>query len=252
MIRIVGCVWPRVQKYISEQTSNELHSNPWVGCMVEMADLPSLYTRRRVVQVERLATLSYLKQHGGKPLMTVLGNGMLPPTERPEHEIVSDLVSLGEDALDDFTSEIRSVPGPILSPEARWSAYLEALDQRATWTGPDSPQGVIVEVRHLSAELEETSPALYSAVCERIAVFDEVGADAAWTAIPALSLVAAGLARLEAHDINQEVMSPGLLETWVRVGERCPTLVAMDMLLAEALLIFEQYGDLVTDDPPSP
>ncbi|MEE2034787.1 hypothetical protein Q8814_22190 [Rhodococcus sp. CC-R104] len=82
---------------------------------------------------------------------------------------------------------------------------------------------------------------------ERLAVFDEIGGDAAWTAVPAFSLVTAGLARLEAHGIEGEVLSPALLEHWARVAEHCPTLVATDLLFAEAVLTFHQYGDLVTD-----
>ncbi|MFZ3391682.1 hypothetical protein TVH25_00270 [Rhodococcus sp. 7Tela_A2] len=237
------------QNYGSTETSNELHSNPWVGCMIEISDLPPLSARRRTARGERLDTLNYLEQHGGDPLITVLGCGTLPSTGRPEHEIVSDLVSLGDDALDYLATEIRSVPGPMLSPEARWSAYLEAFDQRSIWTGPDSPLGLIVEARHLSADLEERSPALYSAVSERLAVFAEIGADAAWTAVPAFSLVAAGLARLEAHQFERELLTPAVLEHWGRVAVHCPTLVATDLVFAEAVLTFEEYGDLVTDSP---
>lgn len=237
------------QSYSSTETLNELHSNPWVRCMIEVSDLPSLSARRRIVRGERLGTLDYLRENGGESLIAVLGCGTLPSTDRAEHEIVRDLVSLGDEALEYFAKEIRSVPGAMLSPEARWSAYLEAFDQKGRWSGPDAPQGLSAEARHMSVELERRSPALYSAVCERLAVFDETGTDIAWTAVPAFSLVAAGLARLEAHDIERDLLSPALLEHWGRVAEHCPTLVATDLLLAEAVITFQQYGDLVTDSP---
>jgi len=217
--------------------------------MIEVSDLPSLSARRRIVRGERLGTLDYLRENGGESLIAVLGCGTLPSTDRAEHEIVRDLVSLGDEALEYFAKEIRSVPGAMLSPEARWSAYLEAFDQKGRWSGPDAPQGLSAEARHMSVELERRSPALYSAVCERLAVFDETGTDIAWTAVPAFSLVAAGLARLEAHDIERDLLSPALLEHWGRVAEHCPTLVATDLLLAEAVITFQQYGDLVTDSP---
>jgi hypothetical protein len=50
--------------YSAEQTSNKLHAHPWSGCMVELADLPSLYHRRREVRAERAETLAYLRDRG--------------------------------------------------------------------------------------------------------------------------------------------------------------------------------------------
>ncbi|MEE2032316.1 hypothetical protein Q8814_09385 [Rhodococcus sp. CC-R104] len=76
------------QSYRSVDTLNELHANPWVGCMIEISDLPSLCARRRIVRGERLDTLGYLEKHGGDLLITVLSCGTLPSTGRPEHEIV--------------------------------------------------------------------------------------------------------------------------------------------------------------------
>ena len=38
------------RNYSSSETWNELHAHPWFGCMVELADLPSLYHRRNEVR----------------------------------------------------------------------------------------------------------------------------------------------------------------------------------------------------------
>ncbi|MCK0093733.1 hypothetical protein MWU77_23465 [Rhodococcus sp. F64268] len=236
------------QSFWANDTRNELHVNPWVGCMVEIADLPSLFVRRHDVVEERSETLRYLAKHGGTELLTVLLSGQLPATGRQRHEIISDIVRLGDEALERFAVLARSVPSALLSPESIWSAYLEAFDAREAWLGIDSPSGLLADARHLAKDLAGTWSHLDAAVNERLdivaAVFDEGNQ---WTAIPAFTFVVAALARLEAHGLVSDALSPGMVETWGRLAARCPNLVTTDLLLAEAVVTRHQHGDLLSE-----
>ncbi|MFZ2528254.1 MAG: hypothetical protein WAX14_11460 [Rhodococcus sp. (in: high G+C Gram-positive bacteria)] len=242
-------VWTELasKSFRADFTLNELHVNPWVGCMVEMSDLPSLYARRGETRVERADTLSYLEEHGSEVLMSVLRTGMTPETARPEHEIVIDLVGLGDDALEYLGVEIRSIPGPFFSTESRWSAFLEAFDSRDDLTVDGCAQGLATEALHLAAAIDQVSSGMVGAIGQRWAVFDAVGHDAEWTAIPLFTMVLAAWARLEAHDVLVDSLSPRLVEQWAKVAEHCPSLVISDLLHAEAAVAFEQYGDLVSE-----
>src|SRR6185312_11387445 len=61
--------------YAADDTLNELHADPWFGCMTEMADLPSLHARRTEVRAERAETLGYLSDKGGDVLISLLRTG---------------------------------------------------------------------------------------------------------------------------------------------------------------------------------
>ena len=57
------------------------------------------------------------------------------------------------------------------------------------------------------------------------------------------------LARLEAHGrIAGQYLNSGLLATWARLAELAPRLVATDLLIAEALVIYYCHGDLIGDE----
>jgi len=234
------------QSFRAEETLNDLHTNPWVGAMVEIADLPSLFARRREVMQERSDTLRYLETYGGDNLASILRSGSLPSTARPRHEIVRDIIMLGDETIEGFATALRSVPSALLSAESMCSAYFEAFDVRREWVGVDAPGGILADAQHLAESVDEEYHHLRAIVDERLAlatgVFD---AGKEWTAIPAFTLVAAALARLEAHGLVSDALFPGPVETWGRIAARCPTLVTTDLLLTEAIVTHHVHGDLI-------
>lgn len=242
------------KSFRAESTVNELHANPWIGCMIEMSDLPGLFERRSVVAKERSETLEYLARHGGESLTGILSTGFGGSSASGrEEEIASDLARLNDAEITQLASESRLVPRPLLSSESRWSGIFEAFDTRSAWVGGESAHGLLAEARHLVQDIETISSELYVAVKERFAFFDYVDSDSFdWLAIPVFSLVLASIARLEAHDMLGDALSPGLIEQWVRVAARCPGLVATDLLLAEALVTHELHGDLVSTPTDTP
>lgn len=63
------------------------------------------------------------------------------------------------------------------------------------------------------------------------------------------SLTLAFLARLEAHGrIGGEYLNTGLLAEWANLAQLCPTMVANDLLIAEALVLHDRRGDLTGED----
>lgn len=60
------------------------------------------------------------------------------------------------------------------------------------------------------------------------------------------SLTLALLARLEARGrINGTYLNTGLLKQWTRMAELCPTMVATDLLMADALVLHGSKGNLI-------
>lgn len=60
------------------------------------------------------------------------------------------------------------------------------------------------------------------------------------------SLTLAFLARLEACErLNGRYLDRGMLTVWTRLAELCPTMVATDLLMAEALTMYERRGNLI-------
>jgi len=67
-----------------------------------------------------------------------------------------------------------------------------------------------------------------------------------WMLMAVQSLTLAFLARLEAHGrISGQYLNSGLLAEWARLAQLCPTMVANDLLIAEALMLYDRRGDLI-------
>jgi hypothetical protein len=69
-----------------------------------------------------------------------------------------------------------------------------------------------------------------------------------WMLMSLESLTFAFLARLEAHGrIGGQYLNSGLLAVWARLAKLCPTMVANDLLIAEALVLHDRRGNLIKD-----
>ena len=122
------------QSYAATLTLNKLHADPWFGCMVEMADLRSLFRRRSQVADERAETLGYLEDKGGQFLLELLQSGNSPGLRSDCFDRTTlSLDSWPASQLDDLRSHLRLVPGSLLDPDMRRAANFDAFASRADW-----------------------------------------------------------------------------------------------------------------------
>lgn len=238
------------RKYSSAETHNELHNHPWFGCMVEIADLPSLYNRRNEAKAERAETLGYLTDRGGAALMGLLKSGDLDYVRRscidanvlavsaaPVHEIEAKL------------REIALVPRPQLHPDNQRAGVYEALCRRSEWMQSGWSPVFAQHTAFVVNTIRGKSELAYQAIAMREQPVSSIDSSKKpWALMALQSLTLAFLARLEAHGkISSRYLNSGLLMDWARLAQLCPTMVANDLLIAEALVLYDPWGDLTGD-----
>ena len=236
------------RSFESESTLNDLHPNPWVGCMVEMADLPSLYERRDYVGGERTQTLDYLEDKGGMTLIEVLSHGK----SRELYEGVFDRQTMMFDALpasrvEEIIEKARFVPGALLDIDTRVGAVIDAFHARDDWTREGwSPSFGSATVRALDV-IRRTRGQIHREVTARNEKLDGVDTTAnRWMLMPLQSLAMAVLARMDAHGLlHHSPLTTDFQESWARLARMCPGLVMTDLLIAEALATHASHGDLI-------
>ncbi len=119
----------------AEFTLNDLHPDPWVGCMIEIADLPSLWARKHEVAAERLATLDYLADKGGDVLIDLLRVGKSHDAYAAVFESGTlRLDAMPTPAVERIIEESRLVPGALLDVDTRMAGAITAFQQRHRWT----------------------------------------------------------------------------------------------------------------------
>lgn len=236
------------RSYATADTANELHSDPWFGCMVEMSDLPSLYTRRHKVRWERAETLGYLTNKGGGMLMELLQTGKADGlNEGCFDKSVLAMSAMSPDQVDAILREIALVPGPLLHAHTRFTAAFQAFCQRMEWSADGWSESFAAQTSFVIGPIKRTSQLAYDAI--KIRSDRLTGIDIAanpWMLMSLQSLTLAVLARLEAHGrIGGQYLNTGMLLGWTRLAQLCPNLVGTDLLLAEALVIHDIRGNLV-------
>lgn len=95
--------------------------------------------------------------------------------------------------------------------------------------------------------VRQSSKAIYNVISSRSEALD--GVDTVthpWMLLSMQSLTLAALARLDAHGmLAYSPLTTGLMEAWARMAWLCPKLVMTDLLIAEALVTYAHYGDLI-------
>jgi hypothetical protein len=234
-----------------EQTLNELHSHPWFGCMVELADLVSLYDRRRKVRDERLQTLAYLRDRGGQPLMELLRSGKNPNI----HDACFDanvfaMSSAPGNQVEAKWREIQAVPLAQLHPDNLRAGVYEAFFHRTNWMTTGWSANFAQQTSLVINAIKRTNRPAHEAImmrCDRVRGIDV--AEHPWILMSVQSLTLALLARLEAHErIGGQYLNSGLLGDWAMLAQLCPTMVANDLLIAEAMVLYDRRGDLTGED----
>ncbi|WP_167106456.1 hypothetical protein [Mycobacterium sp. DL592] len=233
--------------FAAEQTHNELHAHPWFGCMVELADLPSLFHRRHKVRGERAETLAYLRERGGVPLMELLQTGK---TVRFDDACftpaVLELSSILGNSVDAKLAEIQQIPKAQLHPESLRAGVYEGLCHRKEWMAAGWSANFATQLDLVRNPIKKASLLAYETIALRLYRLSGVDVEEhPWMLMSVQSLTLALLARLEAHKrIGGQYLNRGLLDDWAHMSHLCPTMVANDILIAEALVLYDRRGDL--------
>jgi len=236
------------RNYRSSVTLNELHADPWFGCVVEMSDLPSLYRRRHEVPRERAETLGYLSDKGGELLIELLGSGKTEALhEGCFGRNVFVLSSMPEDQVEAIVRELKLVPGPLLHSDTRFTATYEAFRQRNEWMRTGWSASFAAQTSFVLEPIRRASALAYEAIkirSDRLQGVDTT--EHPWALMSLQSLTLAFLARLEAHGrLSGQYLNSGLLMAWTRFAQLCPRMVATDLLIAEALTLYDLRGDVI-------
>ncbi len=239
------------RSYATADTANELHSDPWFGCMVEISDLPSLYRRRREVRWERAETLGYLTNKGGDLLMELLRCGKADGlNEGCFDQSVFAMSAMAPEQVDAILREIALVPGPLLHADTRFSAAFQAFCQRDEWSVRGWSQSFAAQTSFVLDPVKRASLLAYNAIKIRSDRLEGIDVAAnPWMLMSLQSLTLAVLARLEAHGrVGGQYLNSGMLLGWATLAQLCPNLVATDLLLAEAMITHDLRGNLVGEN----
>lgn len=236
--------------FATSVTLNELHADPWFGCMIEIADLPTLYRERHERRDERTETLAYLHEKGGDILIEILRTGKT----RHFHEGAFGQNAAAMDSwpttqVDAALDALRLVPGALLDADTRVAASIEAFRRRAEWVDTGCSESFAAQTAFAMAPIRRACPDAAEAITVRNDVLNGVDTHRhPWALVTLQSLTLAVLARLEAHGrISGQYLNSGMLETWTRLAVLFPRLVATDLLIAEALVVHHRCGDLIGD-----
>ena len=239
------------QNFSAEETLNDLHSHPWFGCMVELADLPSLFHRRHEVSDERKQTLAYLRDRGGLPLIDLLRAGKNSSADNAcFDENVYQWTRVDGARIQAKLQEIQQVPLAQLHPESLRAGIYEAFGRRSEWISTGWSMNFAQQLSFVLNPIKKVSRPSYDAVtarCEAVSAIDHI--ENPWILMSVHSVTLALLARLEAHGrIGGQYLNRGLLVDWARLAQLCPVMVSNDILIAEALILHERNVDFVGED----
>jgi hypothetical protein len=237
------------QDFATASTANDLHPDPWFGCIIEMADLKSLYRRRILVPDERAETLGYLGDKGGQFLLELLRSGVGAglSTDCFDHTTPA-LASWPADRVDDLRTHLRLVPGSLLDPDMRRAANFDAFARRSDWLANRGWSVDFARKCDLAVnQIRRACPNAASAIAARKSALRGVDTDThPWMLMCVQSLTLAFLARVEARGTTSgQHLDSGLLFAWSELAAVSPSLVATDILIAEAIVVHSSHGDLV-------
>ena len=234
----------------AEFTLNELHADPWFGCMVEISDLPALEANKYDVTSEREETLAYLRDKGGEVLMNALARGKAArPYEGCFDQSVYLMESMSAGQVDEILSDLRLVPGALLDIDTRVAATVEAFRCRHEWLQTGGSDVLAAQTSAAMNTIKHACSDAYDVIGARSDALTGVPvSEHPWMLMSLQSLTLAVLARLEAYGIiPSQYLTGSVLSAWQKMAQLCPRLVATDILVAEALVVHSLNGDLTGD-----
>lgn len=238
------------RSYATNFTLNDLHADPWFGCMTELSDLPVLAHKSGVAE-ERRETIGYLADKGGTTLTALLRAGDLTPVADAcfddaifsmRHAPVANVIrTVRERAL---------LPRPLLDRDRRRVGCYEAFLQRHAWMNSGWSANFCTQLEFVVKPVAKASKTALQAITARTARLEAIDVvDDPWMLMSVHSLTLALLARLEACGrINGTYLNKGLVGQWARMAELCPTMVSTDLMMAEALILHDRKGDLIGEE----
>ncbi|MFT4086123.1 MAG: hypothetical protein QM658_03055 [Gordonia sp. (in: high G+C Gram-positive bacteria)] len=228
-------------------TLNPLHLNPWVGSLVEIADLPSLRERADEVPEERAETMAYLEKQGGSPLIDLLRVGKLAdPRTGTFDQYVPMYDKMTPAQLDQVVEASRLVPAGMLEPDTRVKVLLDDFGKRGKWSR--TPEREVLNVGPLYKKIKWKHPSVADLILARNEALESVDTgEYPWATLPMISLTLAVAARLAAHRMMDQLITAQIRHAWKAMATMFPGLVATDLLIAEAAVSFAKYGDLIGD-----
>lgn len=241
-----------IRNFAIEETLNDLHAHPWFGCMVELADLTSLYLRRDKVSTERAETLAYLQDRGGNALIELLATGVT--SAFADSCIDSTIVRRSGEPLTLVEAELRElqrVPLPQLHPDNLRAGLLEALLRRGEWMDSGWSASFAQQANFLINPIKIARMShSYQAISTRMDAIRGVDESKhPWSLMGVQSLTLAVAARLMAYGrLKGSYFNSGLLADWAQLASLCPTMVANDILIAEALVLHDRRGNVIGED----
>ena len=236
--------------FVIDETFNELHSHPWFGCMVELADVPSLHTNKDEVRMERAETLAYLKDRGGALLLELLKTGTSKHLGITSFDSSTlSLTSVPITELERQLREIQQVPRAQLHHDNLRGAVYEALCARNEWAKSEWLSELAKQTSFLLNPLKNSCPIAHHAITARLERLGSAGSvEDHWSRMPAQSLTLAVVSRLLAYKrIAGSYLNSRIYAGWAHMAQLCPTLVQNDVLIAEAIVLHFRRGDLIGD-----
>lgn len=234
--------------YSASETLNELHPDPWVGCMVEISDLPSLNARRAQVAGERAETLAYLENQGGSTLMELLRSGrMRDPRSGVFDRSVLAVDAMRAEQVEELFEHFRLVPGPLLDLDTRTSATVDAFHRRSAWSQDPACAELAGHVSRALRQVKAVAPVPYDFIQARNEALHGVDVvEHPWMLLSMQSLTLAAVARLDARgEFEYSPMTADMRTAWARMAEYFPAMVATDLLIADAVASYLAHDDLI-------
>lgn len=234
--------------FASDDTFNDMHADPWFGCMNELADLPILTHRRQKVPDEWRETVAYLADKGGAPLMDILRTGKA--SIAADGALDAAIFALASVPVGKIAAAVRErslVPRPLLDYDTRRIGAYAAFLERRAWLDSGWSKNFAAQMDLVLKPIKTASEKAHEAIALRRARLTGIDLEEhPWMLMSVQSLTLALLARLEARGrINGTYLNTGLLKQWTRMAELCPTMVATDLLMADALVLRGSKGNLI-------
>ncbi|MCV7016275.1 hypothetical protein H7I96_00820 [Mycolicibacterium aichiense] len=234
--------------FAADDTLNEMHADPWFGCMNELADLPNLVHKRSDAPDEWKETIAYLADKGGTPLMELLRTGSAAVAAHAAFDgnvLAAASVPVGKIVAN--VRELSLVPRPLLDYDTRRVGAYEAFLQRRVWLDSGWSKNFAAQMDLVLKPVAKASLKAHQAIMVRRERLTDIDLEEhPWMPMSVQSLTLALLARLEARGrINGTYLNKGLITQWTRMAELCPTMVSTDLLIADALVLHDLKGDLI-------
>lgn len=216
----------------------------WVRCLVALAGVTGGAGGDAAT-----ASRAALRSSGGPELEGLVFRGEAITLHGDELDsAVDELVEHSTAELGLLHVDLRLLNKHIGSYSARWSSVLSAVTMSNDQFAVNKIVRLMAEVKYLAGEIEFFASVPHMALMERIAIFERLPKPRFnWFAAAVYSFAAACLCRLEAHDLGDNLATPGVLEQWAEIAQMCPELVVGDLVIADALVVNNIYGEISVD-----